>query len=99
MWVHTYEIDFDNSAKDANKVNEPGWGSFYTDVDPWYLRLNVYFVLPSSQTTGPTSTDAVSTAMFQRAACPDFNYYGYDFRTFGGTERVLQVGDRTITFQ
>ena len=99
MWVHTYEIDFDNSAKDSSRPNEPAWGTFYTDVDPWYMRLNVYFVLPSSQTSGPTSTDAVSTAMLQRAACPDFNYYHYDFRTFGGTERVLQVGDRTITFQ
>ena len=89
VWVHTYEIDFDNSAK-GRPTYEPAWGTFYTDVDPWYMRLNVYFVLPSSQMSGPTSTDAVSTAMLQRAACPDFKYYTYDFRTFGGTERVLQ---------
>eukprot|EP00619_Florenciella_sp_RCC1007_P013322 CAMPEP_0205911550 /NCGR_PEP_ID=MMETSP1325-20131115/5217_1 /ASSEMBLY_ACC=CAM_ASM_000708 /TAXON_ID=236786 /ORGANISM="Florenciella sp., Strain RCC1007" /LENGTH=1005 /DNA_ID=CAMNT_0053278095 /DNA_START=91 /DNA_END=3109 /DNA_ORIENTATION=+ len=89
VWVHTYEIDFDNSQN--GKAYEPDWGTFYTDVDPWYMRLNVYFVLPSSQTSGPTSTDTVSTAMLQRVACPDFNYYHYDFRTYGGTERVLQV--------
>jgi hypothetical protein len=99
VWVHTYEIDFDQSAKDASKPYEPGSGTFYTDIDPWYMRLNVYFVLPSSQTTGPTSTDAVSTAMFQRAACPDFNYLHYDFRTFGGTDRVLQVGTLQLNFK
>lgn len=87
VWVQEYDIAFDKSGSSGGNAYEPDWGYFPIDVKPWNMRLSLYFTSENR----PVAGDRPSAAHLERTECPDFIRYFYDFLTFGGTQRIIDV--------